>query len=82
MKLYMFHNDVIKEYNLCEKVEPDGYVYIEVQKGMYGLPQAGLLTQESLAKCLAKYGYKQSQVTPGFWTHEWRVAPHLLFPRR
>ena len=43
MKLKMFPDDVIEEYNLCDKVEPNGYVYIEVRKGMYGLPQAGLL---------------------------------------
>ena len=38
---------------------------------MYGLPQAGLLAQELLAKQLAKHGYKQSEVTPGLWTHKW-----------
>ena len=42
MKLEMFPDDVIAEYNLREKVEPDGYVYIEVHKGMYGLLQAGI----------------------------------------
>ena len=65
MKLDMFPDDVIEEYNLCDKVEPNGYVYIEVQHGMYKLPQAGLLAQELLAKRLAKHGYRQSQVTPG-----------------
>ena len=42
MKLDMFPDDVIEEYKLRDKVEPNGYVYIEVRKGMYGLPQAGL----------------------------------------
>ena len=42
MKLEMFPDDVIAEYNLREKVEPDGYVYIEVHKGMYGLLLAGI----------------------------------------
>ena len=42
MKLDMFPEDVIEEYNLWDKIEPDGFVYIEVRKGMYGLPQAGL----------------------------------------
>ena len=49
MKLDIFHGDVIAAYNLCEKVEPNGYVYIKVCKGIYGLPQAGLLAQELLA---------------------------------
>ena len=72
MKLDMFPDDVIEEYNLRDKVEPNGYVYIEVHKGMYGLPQAGLLADELIAERLAKHGYKQSDVTPGIWTHDWR----------
>ena len=44
---------------------PDGYVYIEVWKGMYGLPQAGILAQELLEQCLAKEGYLQSKTCPG-----------------
>ena len=78
MKLKMFPDDVIEEYNLREKSEPNGYVYIEVRKGMYGLPQAGLLAQKLLEKRLAKHGYKQSDVTPGLWTHEWRPIYFLL----
>ena len=33
---------------------------------MYGLPQAGLLTQKLLAEYLEKHGYKQSEITQGF----------------
>ena len=47
-KVILF-DDVIEEYNLRDKVEPNGYVYIKVRKGMYGLPQAELLAQELLA---------------------------------
>jgi hypothetical protein len=35
--------EVINEYNLREKAMPDGWIYIEVIRGMYGLPQAGSL---------------------------------------
>ena len=38
MKLDMFPEDVIEEYNLRDRVAPNRYVYIEVHKGMYGLP--------------------------------------------
>ena len=76
IKLDMFPDDVIGEYNLRDKVEPNGFVYIEVRKGMYGLPQAGLLAQKMLSKRLKKHGYTQSAVTAGLWTHEWRpVSP-------
>jgi hypothetical protein len=34
---------------------------------MYGLPQAGILAQELLKKCLIKHCYPQSPITPGLW---------------
>ncbi len=43
IKLTDVPDEIIKQYKLAEKVDLDGYVYIEVQKGMYGLPQAGIL---------------------------------------
>lgn len=50
-------SDVIEHYNLKEKATLEGLVYVEVRKGMYGLPQAGLLAQELLEKRLDKHGY-------------------------
>ena len=50
-------DEIIYEYNLKEKVHTDGYVYIEIQKGMYGLPQAGMLANKLLKRRLAKHGY-------------------------
>jgi hypothetical protein len=47
----------------------DGNVYIEVQKGMYGLPQAGILANQLLARRLAIHGYHQTKSTPGLWRH-------------
>ncbi len=64
--------DVIKHYNLHDKATPDGYVYCEIQKGMYGLPQAGIIAQQLLKERLNKHGYRQSQTTPGLWTHDTR----------
>ena len=53
MKIENFPEDVIAHYNLREKVTPDGYVYVECRRGMYGLPQSGSLAQELLEKRLA-----------------------------
>ena len=72
LKLDNFPEDVILHYGLRDKVSSDGYVYLEVRKGMYGLPQAGILAQKLLEERLEKHGYKQSKHTPGFWKHEWR----------
>jgi hypothetical protein len=48
LKLELIPQDVIDEYNLQDKVESDGNVYWEVQRGMYGLPQAGISAQKLL----------------------------------
>ena len=47
-------------------------------KGMYGLPQAGLIAQELLERRLNTKGYRQSKLTPGFWTHDWRPISFAL----
>ena len=70
--------EIIIEYNLREKVTPDGYVYVEIQKGMYGLPQAGILAQQLLEQRLNAHGYSQSRAVPGLWTHETRPISFTL----
>ncbi len=62
-------DDVIEHYNLRDKATPDGYIYCIIQKGMYGLPQAGIIAQQLLKERLQKHGYHQSQTTPGLWKH-------------
>jgi hypothetical protein len=49
---------------------PDGHVYCEIQKGMYGLPQAGIIAQQLLEKRLQQHKYHQSATTPGLWKHD------------
>jgi hypothetical protein len=77
MKLELFPEDVI-EYNLCNKVDSNGNVHCEVRRGMYGLPQAGIIAQELLEECLRKAGYTQSKITPGYWKHTWRPISFTL----
>jgi hypothetical protein len=48
--------ETIDKYDLIELAQ-DGKVYIETQKCMYGLPQAGILANELLQRNLAKDGY-------------------------
>ena len=70
LKLSDMPDDVIAHYKLRDIATPDGYVYCEIRQGMYGLPQAGIIAQELLAKRLKEHGYSQSETTPGLWTHE------------
>ena len=74
--------EIIVEYNLRDKVAMDGHVYVEIRKGMYGLPQAGLIAQELLEKRLNEEGYFQSKLVPGFWTHQWRPGDTLIWDNR
>ncbi len=69
---------LIKEYNLSEIVDDNGYLYVEVKKGMYGLPQAGLLAQQLFEKQLNKHGYFQSSIIPRFWKHDTRPISFTL----
>jgi hypothetical protein len=55
----------VKAYNLINLATNYGTFYIKIQKGMYGLPQVGILAQNLLEKCLNQHGYHQSNVTPG-----------------
>ncbi len=71
LKLADMPDDVIAHYKLQEVATPDRYVYCEICKGMYGLPQAGIIAQELLAKRLKEHGYSQSKTMPGLWKHEW-----------
>jgi hypothetical protein len=58
--------DIIDAYGL-EALAHEGHVYIRINKGMYGLPQACKLANDLLAKRLATHGYYQSPFTQGLW---------------
>jgi hypothetical protein len=61
--------EMIDKYGLND-LAVDGKVYTEIQKGMYGLPQAGLLAKELLQQNLAQDGYRTTIHIHGLWTHD------------
>jgi hypothetical protein len=63
--------ETIEKYDLNEHAQ-DGKVYIEIQKGMYGLPQAGILANKLLQRNLAKDRYRPTTHIHGLWTHATR----------
>ncbi len=71
MPLRLIPDDIIEHYRLGEKTV-DGYVYMEIRKGMYGLPQAGILANKLLKLWLACHGYSEQPHTPGLWKHSSR----------
>ena len=48
MKLSDIPDEVIKGYKLREKATKNGSIYIKAKRGMYSLPQSGLLANELL----------------------------------
>ena len=78
LKITTLPDEIIEEYKLKDKVDSKGYVYVEVRRGMYGLPHAGLIAQQLLEQRLQKHGYEQSKITPGFWKHKWRPIAFSL----
>ncbi len=48
IKLIDIPNEVVKKYKLREKATKNGSIYIKAKRGMYGLPQAGLLANKLL----------------------------------
>jgi hypothetical protein len=69
--------ETIETYDLNELAQ-DGKVYIEIQKGMYGLPQAGILANELLQRNLAKDGDRPTTHTSGLWRHDTRPISFSL----
>jgi hypothetical protein len=69
--------EIINNYILRAMVV-DGWVYIEIRKGMYGLKLAGLLANQLLQKCLAPFGYYPARQTPGLWLHKTRPIAFSL----
>ena len=56
----------VDEYDL-KKHAKDGFVYVEIRKAIYGLPQAGILANKLLKKRLKPHGYYEVPHTPGLW---------------
>ena len=77
MPLKMFPEHVRKQYNLLEH-EKGGYVYLEIRRAIYGLPQAGRLANQQLKEFLEPHGYYEVEHTPGLWRHKWRPIGFTL----
>ena len=54
------------QYNL-DTHALNNFVYIEMHRAVWGLPQAGILANKLLKKRLAPHGYYECANTPGLW---------------
>jgi hypothetical protein len=78
MKLKDIPPEFVKIYNLKKIAAPGGTIYVKIQKGMYDLPQAGILAQNLLNERLNKHGYHQSPAMPGLWQNHLRPISFTL----
>ena len=56
----------------------NGFVYLEIRKAIYGLPQAGILANQLLRQRLRPAGYYEVAHTPGLWKHVTRPIQFTL----
>ena len=70
--------EIIIEYKLRVIADSKGMVYIQANRGMYGLPQSGLLANELLEKQLNKGGYHQSKLEDSGATNGAQSSSHWL----
>ena len=79
MKIHISYlpDDIILKYNLREKVH-NGYVFVQINKGMYGLRQAAILAHQQLSRHLQKHGYYHIPGTAGLWRHHERKTKIVL----
>ena len=75
MPINIIPEEIIVQYDLLP-LGIDGSIYIEIRKGMYGLPHAGKIAYDRLKDHLANYGYSPAPHTPGLWRHSHR---HISF---
>jgi len=71
MKIKDLPEEFLTMYNLTNKAIANGFVYLKIQKEMYGLPQVGILAQELLEQRLNKHGYCHSPIILGLWRQDY-----------
>ena len=73
-----FDNEFKSMHNLHCKVNGDGYVYCEIQLGMYGLKQAAILVYNLIKERLEPAGYFPIKESNGLWKHKTRPTIFAL----
>jgi hypothetical protein len=62
------------------QIEPaaDGFIYLEIRRGMYGLKEAAIIAFNQLVNKLAPSGYAPMPFTPGLWRHQSKRTTFVL----
>ena len=71
LPLENFPDEIIQPYKLQDLAHKI-FVYVEIQKGVYGLPQSGKNPNDKLKVHLEKIGYDTALIMLGLWQHQTR----------
>ena len=75
----IIQDNFVQHYQLQQETTIDGYIHVEIRKGMYGLLQAIPLSQDLLERRLATHGYYLSHITSWVWLHkQWNIQLCLI----
>ena len=77
IKLSDILKEFIEEYDLTQAVQ-NSWIYFEILRGCYSLPQSGRLANDLLRTHIEKAGYYKATTTPGLWSHKWRPIQFVL----
>ncbi len=77
MPLVLFPLWIVKQCNLTKHVL-NGFIYLEMCRAVWGLPQAGILANKLLPKRFLPHGYYKCANTPGLWKHKTRPISFTL----
>jgi hypothetical protein len=78
LRLKLIPEKIIRQFSLKDLVNEKCWVYVKIQMGMYGLPQAGILANKLLKQQLNAKEYYNCQHTPGLWHHMWHDISFCL----
>ena len=69
LALNLSPDKIIEQYDLRSLVCPNGWIYMEIRKGMPVLKKAGRISNDRLKIHLAQFGYAPVPCTPSLWKH-------------
>ena len=76
--LKIIPQEIIDAYDLTALVDYQGWIYMRIEKGMYGLKHSGIIANQELVKHMAPFGYHPVQHTPGLCIHNSRKTVFSL----
>jgi hypothetical protein len=77
MLLVLFPDWIKRQYEL-DKYALNGFVYLEMRRAVWGLPQASILANKLLQRRLLPQGYYECHNTPSLWKHHTRPITFTL----